>query len=271
MARLRIRRRNKSTGALLVNPRKRRTNRRRRTTRRRNLLTVRTNRRTRRRRTVRRRRNLLTIKRNPRRRRRASTRRRNYSRRRRATSRRRVYRRRRRVAAAPLANPRRRRNRRYSRRRNPRRSRRRNPGSALRKIPLVGGFLAEMFGFIPYAALGALGVEPTMWASTLIAPYAPMMPASLLYAGTGAIVAALVAKFAPVAPATRQKLALAIASAAGGVAYYKWRTGQDAPAAGEMGLLEMKLRGFGDGGAYNVVPMGNAQGSLGLGAVVYGT
>ena len=141
-----------------------------------------------------------------------------------------------------------------ARRRNTSR-RRSNPSAltnlkrSLKKLPVVGGPLSDMVGFGPYAAFGAVGVEPTMMLAKYFSPYMPRVNSSVFYAGTGLLVAAIIGRFAPVSPAVRQKLAIAVASAAGGVAYYKWRTGTDASMAGEYGLLE-----YGDAGAYAVAP-----------------
>ena len=127
----------------------------------------------------------------------------------------------------------------------------------LKKVPVVGGMLAKMAAFAPYSAFGALGVEPTMIAAKFLGPYLPQVPASVFYAGTGLLVAALIQNFLPVAPATRAKLAIAVASAAGGVGYYKWRTGQDTDVATETGALMLSGVGsWADGLAYKVAPNG---------------
>lgn len=259
-----VRRRNPgSRSMLLVNPRRRR----------------RTKRRSTRRRTTRRRRNSLVVRTNPRRR--TTRRRRRNPRRRRSTAVRRRNPRRRRTVRR--RNPRRRRARsvvyRYKSKRRKNGRRRRNPGfaSTLRKIPLVGGMLSNIAGFAPHALFGALSVEPTMWVAKMAAPFLPMVPASVFYPLTGLFVAAMV-KYLPFGSAAMKKqLAIAVASAAGGVGYYKARTGADAEMAAEAGLLELRgvgnlgslltvrpdLAGYGyaynpvsyaDGGAYQVRP-----------------
>ena len=64
---------------------------------------------------------------------------------------------------------------------------------------------------------------------------------------TGLLVAAMV-KFLPFGTAAmKNQLAIAVASAAGGVGYYKARTGADAEMAAEAGMLE--LRGVGNLGS----------------------
>jgi len=246
------RRRNpvRSTGALILNPRRRR--RRKTTTRRRNTTAAR------RKRGMSKAARSRAAKKGWRKRRRNGTRRnaRRTTARKKTTRRRRTSTRRRRNTARRRNPIRVRRNRRPNRRPN----RRRNPGAlagikrSLRKIPLIGRPAADMVGFAPYAAFGAAGVEPTMMLAKWLTPYYPRLNSSVFYAGSGLLVAALVSRFAPVSPAIRQKLAIAIASAAGGVAYYKWRTGTDAPMAGEYGLLEYGDSAYGDGGAWAVAP-----------------
>ena len=99
----------------------------------------------------------------------------------------------------------------------------------LKKIPLIGGALASMVSLAPTALFGAVMVEPTMMMAKLLGRYVPSLPAPIFYA---------------LAPSTKDKLAIAAASAAGGVAYYKFRTSGGAPetVADEVGALE--LRGY---------------------------
>ena len=126
-----------------------------------------------------------------------------------------------------------------------RRKTRKNMASMLKKIPLIGGTLANMASLAPTALFGAVMVEPTMMAAKLLGRYVPNLPAPLFYALAGLLVAAVVkSKFIPLAPSTKDKLAIAAASAAGGVAYYKFRTSGGAPetTAEEVGALE--LRGY---------------------------
>lgn len=263
----------RTVGALIVNPRKRRTRRKAKANRRRvrkNPLLVRANRRrrsrkvsarpNRRRRVVARsnrrrraRKNPLLVRANPRRRR---------SRRHvRANSRRRSHRRVRRNALLVRTN------RRRSHRRRPRHNRRRhslrvrrNSGAVggiqamLRKIPLLGGVLSSMVGLVMPAALGALSVEPTMQAARLLGGYVPQMPSTLFYPAVGLLIAAVVKGFGGKFMSAQlvDKLAVAAASAGGAVGYYKWRTGQESDMAGELGLLD--YAGFGEGLYSRVIP-----------------
>jgi hypothetical protein len=156
----------------------------------------------------------------------------------------------------------------------------------LSKIPVIGPTLAAMVSFAVPAVFGAVSVEPVMWVAKALAPFVPQVPASLFYPVVGVLVASLI-RFVPgLSTETKKSLALAVASAAGGVGYYKARTGADAEMATEAGLLELRgvgglgsilqIRenrqlsgygyaynphyvtyagaGYGDGGAYQVVP-----------------
>ena len=135
------------------------------------------------------------------------------------------------------------------------RRRRRNPTiqATLKKIPFVGGTLAAMVDFLPQALFGAVSVEPTIMVAKFLSPYMPQMPASVFYGATGLLVASLVRFIPGLTKSTKDKLAIAVASAAGGVAYYKMRTGSDTEMASEAGMLE--LRGVGNlGGLLQVRP-----------------
>ena len=104
-----------------------------------------------------------------------------------------------------------------------------------------------MLGFVPQAIFGALSVEPTMWVAQMMAPFAPMMPASFFYPLVGLFVASAIQWIPGIAKVTKDKLAIAVASAAGGVGYYKARTGADAEMINEAGMLE--YRGIGSFGS----------------------
>lgn len=157
----------------------------------------------------------------------------------------------------------------------------------LGRIPVVGKFLAAMFSFAGPVAFGALGVEPIKQI-VKFAPRLPLigdqlasLPASVMYAGAGLVAAALIKRFGPMvmSSAMADKFATAVAAAAGGVAYYKWSTGQDTDTASEMGLLEVTgplagltmgqrpIPGYSD--AYAVMPMGSDFGNA-YGGPIYG-
>jgi len=153
----------------------------------------------------------------------------------------------------------------------------------LKKIPLIGKPLSMMWGFAPLALLGAISVEPTMILTRLIGPmFGDKVPASLFYALVGLGMASIV-QYLPIRDKQfRDKLSVAVASAAGGVAFYKWRLGMDASVSEEVGLLQLHgagsafgalelfpgplngygalelypgpLNGYGDGMAYSVNP-----------------
>jgi hypothetical protein len=158
---------------------------------------------------------------------------------------------------------------------------------ALRRIPIVGPALAGMASFLPQAAFGAVSVEPTMWLAKFLGPWMPaMLPAGLLYAGTGLLLGAILkAKFIPLNERLKNDLAIAAAAAGGAIGYYKWRVpGQAETVAEEMGLLELAgIGGFGsllevypgalngayaDPSAYSVGPYNTSSESYS--GVVYG-
>ena len=132
----------------------------------------------------------------------------------------------------------------------------------LKRIPLIGGMLASVFSFAPHALFGAISVEPTMWAAKFLAPFVPMVPASLFYPVVGLIVAAVIKAIPFGSSALRDKLAVAVAAASGGVGYHKARTGMDAEMGAEAGMLE--LRGVGNLGS--ILQIRPYAGMLGGGA-----
>ena len=135
----------------------------------------------------------------------------------------------------------------YAKRRN---TRRRNPSlkQSISKLPLIGKPLAMMYGFAPAALLGAISVEPTMMVARLLGNVVgDKLPASLFYSIIGLGMATIV-QYLPIKDKSfRDKLSVAVASAAGGVAFYKWRTGMDTSAATEVGLLQLHGAGTGFG------------------------
>jgi hypothetical protein len=135
----------------------------------------------------------------------------------------------------------------YAKRRN---TRRRNPSlkQSISKLPLIGKPLAMMYGFAPAALLGAISVEPTMMVARLLGNMVgDKLPASLFYSIIGLGMATIV-QYLPIKDKSfRDKLSVAVASAAGGVAFYKWRTGMDTSAATEVGLLQLHGAGTGFG------------------------
>lgn len=95
----------------------------------------------------------------------------------------------------------------------------------LRKIPLVGTFLANVFGFLPSSILGAVSVEPVSMLAQLGArvPWLANINAPLFFALSGAALATVVG-FMPFIPVSiRKNLQIAMASASGGVAYFMYR------------------------------------------------
>ena len=284
MARRKMRRKNpmRSTGMLVVNPRRRVRRKRRNTTKREMRYLWSRPKRTTRRRTTRATTALRTNRRrrNTRRGGRRTTARRAFMR----TNRRRNTRRGGRRTTARRAymrtNRRRRNTRRGGRRSTARRAymrtnrrrrnthRRRNPSVAqsIAKIPFIGKPLAMMWGFLPTAAIGAVSVEPLMMLVRLLGPiFGDRVNASVIYGLLGLGLATVV-QYLPIKDKSfRDKLSVAVASAAGGVAFYKWRMGMDNTAAQETGLLQ--LHGAGNGfGALELFPgpLNGAMGALEL-------
>lgn len=151
----------------------------------------------------------------------------------------------------------------------PRKGKRKNPGmvastissaqGVASKIPLIGGLLSSALGYIVPMVLGAIGVEPTMQLAKFTGQYVPNMNSSLFYLGTGIITAALAKMLLPktgfVSGDMAGRIALAIASGAGAVAYYKHRSGDSKDMGSEMGALEVAM-GDGFGFAEAIAPLG---------------
>lgn len=133
---------------------------------------------------------------------------------------------------------------------------RRNPANMLSKIPIVGGLLASASSFLLPAGFGAVAVEPILALTQFAAPYLPLwMPFSATIVVGGVVLGAVVKRYGPFAAATNDKLAVAVASAAGGIAYYEWRNGGDGPVGPKAGLMIASGMGSPIAGAI----MGNAQ------------
>jgi uncharacterized membrane protein YoaK (UPF0700 family) len=111
--------------------------------------------------------------------------------------------------------------------------------SWLKGIPLIGKPMAAAFGMVGPLALGIVGLEPTIMAGKLVSRYAPGLSAPLVTAVSGLILAGLVASTKFLGASFHKKAALAIASAAGGVAYYQVRTSGsvNTPVADELGSI----------------------------------
>jgi len=156
---------------------------------------------------------------------------------------------------------------------------------SLARIPVFGPLLAAMSSFALPALAGAVSVEPTLWLHQLLAEFFPSfansLPSALVYGLTGLLGGAFVKLFGPkfgLSAASATQLATAVASAAGGVGYYKMRTegttssleeaaGLALAGVSPMGLLAtdglagLALAGslenmpaYGDPGAYQVFP-----------------
>ncbi len=129
----------------------------------------------------------------------------------------------------------------------------------LKGIPLIGGPLATMAGFLPYAAFGAIGVELPIQGSAMImaqewVPQALKDSQSTYFAVVGTFTALLVSQFLPGSAQMKKEAAIAIASGSYGAAYFIWRQKQLANAAG-IATPEQ-------------IAAGGEEGTSGLGALV---
>lgn len=96
------------------------------------------------------------------------------------------------------------------------------------------GLMGKASALLAPAGFGAIVTEPLLMVADLMAKYLPTVPTSLVFAGSG-VVTALGIMMLPVgSQSTREKAAVAAASAGGALGYFHWRTGQDAPIAASM-------------------------------------
>lgn len=144
-----------------------------------------------------------------------------------------------------------------------RRVSRRNPsfasfGAMFRKIPVVGGLLADMAMLVPHGILGAVSVEPTLMAIKYLGPYYPDMPAAAVYPITGLLLGGLIQAIGGklgVSKQTRDMAAVAAVAGGGAVGYYKFRTDQDASVETEMaGMMYGCPNGLGEMGPTFTAP-----------------
>ena len=132
-------------------------------------------------------------------------------------------------------------------------ARRRNIGAitglqtGLRKVPVVGGALAEFIGYAPQALFGAVSVEPALLFLKYVGKYVPAPIQALNFTIAGSAIAALLS-FVPskmLKPALKKQLQIAAATGGGAIDYYRWRTEQSTVED----LEEKGVEGFGDYGA----------------------
>jgi len=158
------------------------------------------------------------------------------------------------------------------RRRNTRRryTRRRNSpnmlnaiSQPLKKIPVIGPIASDAVQLGIPAAFGAISIEPVMFGLKYAGNYLPKGLQKISFTIGGMIMGALVKRFLPGSPEVRKQFAVALATAGGAVDYYRWKTGQGTVQAmtaaekagwGELemeamdglGELELAMDGFGD-------------------------
>lgn len=142
---------------------------------------------------------------------------------------------------------------------------RRNPGSLvsgaqgmLRKIPFLGGFLANVVGFLPGSVLGAISVEPVSMLAQLASrwPMLSQVNASLFYALAGMGLAVVVGYLPFIPQGIRKNLQIAMASASGGVAYYMWRSASMGGGANSAPQLEEVADDAAGGGISGLLNLG---------------
>jgi hypothetical protein len=162
----------------------------------------------------------------------------------------------------------------YTKRRNTRRgqvrrtarrayTKRRNPNAlaglqqAVKRIPVVGPIASDAVGLGIPALFGAISIEPVMMGLKWGGAYIPAPLQKISFSIGGLVMGALVKNLKFIGtPELRKQFAVAIATAGGAVDYYRWKTGQGtvtAMAAAEKagwGELEIEaaeeLEGFGE-------------------------
>lgn len=152
-----------------------------------------------------------------------------------------------------------------------------------RKIPVIGTPLSMIAGFAPHAAIGAATVELPLRGAAMIGQ-AEWMPESIkgsvpvYLAVAGAVLGVAAMYLVPGSAETKQRVAIGIASANAGAAFLAWRLGLDATqmnvsglgaivASPSMGAIAM------DGSSYGSYGLGPAYsvGPQGYGAVLVGS
>lgn len=157
------------------------------------------------------------------------------------------------------SNPRRRRStRKGMRRRTARRAytRRRNPGimtglqQSLKKVPVVGGMLADIVGLGIPAGMGAISILPIEMGLKAGGRYLPPRLQAVSFTIGGLIMGAIAKRFLP-AGKFRDQVSVALATAGGAVDFYRWRQGQTTVEA--MEVAEAATAGFGRYGELEVL------------------
>ena len=146
-------------------------------------------------------------------------------------------------------------------RKNPAHTRRRrsNPNilnalsTPLKRIPIVGGIAADAVQLGIPAAFGAISIEPVMFGLKYGGQYLPKPLQKLSFTIGGMVMGALVKRFLPASPEVKKQFAVALATAGGAIDYYRMKTGQGtvtSMAAAEQagwGALEMEaMDGLGE-------------------------
>jgi hypothetical protein len=137
----------------------------------------------------------------------------------------------------------------------------------MKKIPVIGGVLANVVGFAAPAALGAVSVYPTLMAMKYAGGYIPerLQPFGFTIVGTvlAAVGMTVAGKLNLGTPAMRKQVATAMASAGGAVDFYRHIQGQST--IDQMEEAETAGLGYAGGMATGVQPMmarGGGYGAL---------
>lgn len=107
---------------------------------------------------------------------------------------------------------------------------RRNPSYSLSGK----GIGKQIAAFLWPAGFGAAATEPLLMVADLAARYFPTLPTSAVYAGAGVITGVGILMVPVGSKEMREKLAIGAASAGGALGYFHWRTNMDAPVAASM-------------------------------------
>jgi hypothetical protein len=96
----------------------------------------------------------------------------------------------------------------------------------LKRVPIVGPILSDAVQLGIPAAFGAISIEPVMFGLKYAGNYLPKGLQKVSFTIGGMVMGALVKRFMPGSAEVRKQFAVALATAGGAVDYYRWKTGQ---------------------------------------------
>ena len=126
----------------------------------------------------------------------------------------------------------------YAKRRPVRKAARRNPrrknpnmitglSQSVKGIPVIGGFASDAVALGIPALFGAISIEPVMMGLKFGGQYIPAPLQKMSFTIGGLVMGALVKNLKFIGtPELRKQFAVAVATAGGAVDYYRWKTGQ---------------------------------------------